>query len=287
MRDDQTQPAPPRPWQSALSDTLQSLARQRRRTLILAVGLVLAAALRLGATPLAYLAVLPALVIAALVLGRAPRYRQALESLALGAVVAAAAPVADLGLPILVPAGACMGYLVLYGRWWDWTPLRIGVTSSRRARLPVPIETLWAALVPGEGRAEEYWTGTLIDYDVDPDDPMTRYLRHDRPTDLPGESTVTFVEWCHQSSCRYIVEEAHDGPTGDAEVTLSFDPVGEADTIVESVFVQSGLSPRLALHRWLDGRVGDEWDIYPARVTRSRQWSVEGPPSSDASAEPG
>ena len=262
-----------RPLRSRAAQALGLLSLHRRRASLLALGFLIAAVIRLGFTPWALLSIIPALVIAVLIFSRAPRLREFAESLGLGAILMSLTPAPDIGLLVLIPAGAYLGHLLLYGRWWDWTPLRVCVTSTRRARVPVPIEELWVALVPGEGTPDEYWTGTLIDFEVDPDDPMTRYLRHDRSAELPIEATVTFVEWVWQSSCRYIVEEVSEGPAGDAEITLSFDAIGDEDTVVESIFVQSGLTPRLALRRWLENRVGDEWDMVPARVKRSRAWS--------------
>ena len=252
------------------------LARQRRRILLLVLCLIIAIIMRVGPTPLALLAIVPGIGLPALVIHQIPHRRKVIEAFALSILVFCSLPTPDIALIFTVPIGTFFTYHVIYGHWWDRTALRIGLVSARSARLPFAVEDAWATLVPGEGRPEEHWTGSLLDAVPDPDDRMTLYIRENRINALPTEATVTFVEWVFERSCRYIIERHRYDTDDEATVTLSFDAIGDNETIVESLFEQRPITPRLAIYRWLEDDMGDEWDHFPARVKKAREWQFVG-----------
>jgi len=263
------------------------LCRHRRRFSILFTALVLAGAARFGLTPFLLVCLPLAALITWAIASRMPHHRDWIEALALSLLAFGALPFSHVGLIFVIPAGAFLAATVLQGRMWWQLPLRIGVLSSRRAQIPHTIEDLWRALVPGEGYPEEHWSGDLIDFASDPDDELTVYLRHHRPGEVPEETTVTFVEWVFERSCRYVIERSTAHGSDEAEVTVSFDPMGEAQTVVESLYDQRPLPLGVMLARWLDVAVGDEWDHLPGKVKRRRDWALVGSSAQPLSAEAG
>lgn len=248
------------------------LMRQRRRLGLFTLCLMIAGLVRIGASPLVVLLVVPGLGVPALILGYAPDLRRVIEAIALGVLAISVMPTPDISLVPLIPAASYLAYHVLYGRWSDTLPLRISLVSSRAAKVTAPVEAVWDQLIPGEEEPAYHWSGTLIDTMADPDDPMTLHLRSRRTDGLPEEMTLTFIDYVADRSCRFILERKTDGIVDESINTYSVDPIGDAETVVESVMAQHAMLPRVALGRILDDTMGDEWDGPGIRSTRKRTW---------------
>lgn len=255
---------------------LRRLHRQRRRLGWMALCMTLALAYRTGIGPALLVAPLIGLAIAAAVVVARPRARTWVDCAGLALAVTALLPVPTVALPFLVPVMAYLADLVLYGRWWDRTPVRLGLVSRQTAILHGTLNTIWGRLVPGASHPDDHWSGTLIDFDADPDDALTLYLRHADPDGPPEEMTLTFLERTPPTHCRYLLERQTEGLPDEAEIHLALSPVGRGCTEVSSTLRQAALSPRTALARWLDDAMGDEWDSLTALFERRRDWSITG-----------
>lgn len=248
------------------------LIRQRRRVILFTLCLLLAAILRMGLSPLVVLFAIPGIGLPALIVKYAPDLRRTIEATALGIVVIAAMPTPAVSLLTLIPAASYLAFHVLYGPWSDRIPLRISLLSSRAAKVSAPVEAVWDQLIPGEAEPEHHWTGNLADTMADPDDPMTLHLRRRRINGLLEEMTLTFIDYVADRSCRYILERRTDGIIDESITTFSVDPIGDEETVVESFMAQHAMLPRVALDRFLDDFMGDEWDGPGIKSTRKRTW---------------
>lgn len=209
----------------------------------------------------------------------APDLRRWCECAGLAAVPAALA-LSLTGLPWLLalPAAAALAVLVrlgLYGPILSRLPLRFAVLSTRQHQVMMPAAEVWTRLVPGAGHPDDHWSGTLVDFDVDPDDPDTLYLRHRRPGGLLVDQSVTFLERTDGLACRYY-QETDDPATGHEDAVVSFQlvEVGLDACNIQSEMSQQDLPLGLALSRWLDDLLGDELDSFAALVESRRDWSI-------------
>lgn len=251
---------------------LSILIRQRRRVIFFAACLLVAGLIRLGLSPFVVLILAPAIGLPAFLLSRAPDLRRTIEAIGLGTLLMAAMPTPLLSLVPTIPAASYLAYQMLYGRWTDRMPLRISLVSSVGAKVPAPVESVWDQLIPGEAEPEQHWSGTLVDVMADHDDPMTLHLRRRRSSGLTEEMTLTFIDYVADRSCRYVLERKTDGIIDESIHTFSVDPTGDEETVVESVMAQHAMLPRVALGRFLDDTMGDEWDGPGIKSKRTRTW---------------
>ena len=254
------------------------LWRQRRRIFILSISAALAAMILFGPGLWSPLALLAGAATAITILLIAPTARQTIESLALVLPAAAALPLHDVASPVALGAGTLIAHILLHGRWSDKTPLRLRLISRRKANVAASVAQVWQALIPGEGDATAHWNGTLIDYAFDQDDPLTLYMRHASPTGIPAEATVTFLSKVRNRSAHFIyetnIEDLPPGVTDEAVFQIRLSAEGRSTTLIESELIHHALPLRLALGRWLDDAMGDEWDSFAATVACKRDWSM-------------
>lgn len=208
----------------------------------------------------------------------APSSRQVIECLALALIPTALLPLHEVASPVALGASILIMHVVLYGRWSDLTPLRLRLVSNREACVAAPAAEVWQKLIPGEGSPSQHWAGTLIDFAYDQDDPLTLYLRHATPSGIPAEATVTFLSKVLNRHARFIyettIEDLPSGVPDEAVFTIKLSTEGRNTTLIQSELVHHALPLRLALGRWLDDAMGDEWDSLAATVACKRDWSM-------------
>jgi hypothetical protein len=254
---------------------LTRLLRQRRRVLFLAVCFGLAWFVLEGAGPFVGAAALTGAGIAGLALWIAPRQRAVLDSIGVAVAGLALLQVPLAALPLLLPLGAAVAHGVLYGTWWDKTGLRVGLRSRARARLAAPPHRVWHAIVPGEGHPDDDLSGTLVDFDTDPEDDLTLYLRHILPNGTVEETTVTFLDRIAPKQCAYLLERPSGRGSDETEVRLHLEPAGPDGTMIRLAHSQSRLQPGLALRRWFDDTAGDTLDSLRAHLGGKPDWSIK------------
>ncbi len=252
------------------------LFRQRRRLFLTILAAMLGTSLALGPGVWSLgAAALAGLGTTGLIVGL-PQHRRLAESMGLGLVAAAILPLPLVLLPIFWIACSGLWYALLYSDWADRTPLRLALNSQRTSEVDRPTPQVWSALVPGEAHPDDHWTGTLLDFDRDPDDADTLYLRFRDPSGLHDEVTLTFLHCARPHACRYLLErEANDGGD-DLMMTFTLTSIGPAACRIESRMVQDALPIRLAIGRWFDDSFGDELDSFAALISARRDWSVRG-----------
>ncbi len=259
---------------------IRRLIRQRRRIFIFSISAALAAMLLQGASLLSLVCLGVGLLTACIIILVAPAERRIIECMALTLPFAAALPLHDVASPFVLGTCTLILYMVLYGRWADFTPLRLRLTSRRNVILPASAADVWQKLIPGEAAAEEFWDPTLIDFEFDKDNPLVLRLRRASPSGVPVEGQITFLSKIVNLSCRYIHEtNADDLPKGvidESVTTVCLTPQGRAVTLLESERIHHALPIRLALARWLDDDLGDEWDSFSAKLAHKRDSSING-----------
>ena len=252
------------------------LFRQRRRIIVLVLGAMLCGALGLGVGLAPLICGMLGFGVACMLIMLAPNRRTWIEALGIGLVMAALLNLPASGFPLAVVACAALAHLAIHGRWSDRTALRLGMVSHKTARVTANPAQVWAALIPGEGHPDDHWSGTLMDFDHDPDDPFTTYLRYRAPGGLHEDVTVTFLDHDGPSFCRYVIERCEEGfaDAGIMTITITVPEPGQCQ--IDSHLTFDALPARLALGRWLDDTFGDEWDSFAATVSARHDWSIHG-----------
>jgi hypothetical protein len=239
---------------------LSRLIRQRRRILAFTVCVLLALALRHGPGLAPVVAGGGAMLFAMIVIALLPSQRRWIEASAIGLVIAAPLPLSD---QLAVPAALVAMVLVhalLYGQLSRSMGLRLGLDRTRKSRVSKSAADVWKALIPGECHPEDHWTGTLVDFDKDPDDPDTLYLRYQGAGGLHDEVTLTFVERVPHRHCRYFVERCDGTDAEEAIMTIALTDLSPGACRVQSRLQHETLPLRTALGRWFDDAFGDELD---------------------------
>ena len=253
------------------------LFRQRRRiTILILGGAMLAGALEFGAGPRPLLCGLGGFAMACVVLMFVPNRRRWIEALGIGVVCAVALHLPFGGFGMTAIASATLAHLLIHSRWTDRSPLRLALVSQRVSRVAASPAQVWAALVPGEGHPDDHWTGTLADYDHDPDDPLTTYLRYRRADGLFDDVTVTFLDHSPLTHCRYVIERFEDDFAEAGVMLIDIAEPTLHDCRISSRLSYDALPLRVALGRWLDDTFGDEWDSFAAMVSARHDWSIHG-----------
>jgi hypothetical protein len=252
------------------------LFRQRRRIVVLVLCSMLAGAFVFGAGQGPMLCGLSGLAIAGVIIALAPNRRRWIEALGIGLMIAAAFEQPDLAFGVAAIASAALAHLLIHSRWTDRSPLRFGLVSHRVSRVAASPAQVWAALVPGEGHPDDHWTGTLADYDHDPDDALTTYLRYRTADGLYDDVTVTFLDHSPLTHCRYIIERFEEGFAEAGIMLIEIAEPAPQECRITSQLRYDALPLRIALGRWLDDTFGDEWDSFAALVSARHDWSIHG-----------
>lgn len=268
--------APVNSEQKAHQVMFTRLFRQRRRIIVLVLCAMLAGALHYGAGRMPLVWGLAACLAACLVITLAPNRRRWIEALGIGLVIAAASSPHVITFPVAVIGSATLAYLAIHSPWTDRFLLRFGLTSQRISRVRASPAQVWAALIPGESHPDDHWTGTLADFDHDPDDPLTTYLRYRTPDGLHEDVTVTFLDHSPLCRCRYVIERFEEGFAEAGTMLIEIAETVPDECQITSRLSYDALPLRVALGRWLDDTFGDEWDSFAAMVCARRDWSIHG-----------
>jgi hypothetical protein len=252
------------------------LFRQRRRIVILVLSAMLAGALQFGAGTPPLLCGLVGLTLACLVIMLAPNRRRWIEALGIGLILAVPMALPPIASGMAAIACATLAHLAIHSRWTDRTPLHLALVSHRISRVRASPAQVWAALIPGEGHPDDHWTGTLADYDHDPDDPFTTYLRYRTADGLFDDVTISFLDHGPLTHCRYVIERFEDGFAEAGTMMIDITEPEPGECRIASRLSYDALPPRVALGRWLDDTFGDEWDSFAAMVSARRDWSLHG-----------
>ncbi len=240
------------------------------------LGGMLAGSLKLGVGTGALWCGLTGMGLACVLVTLAPNRRSWIEALGIGLTLAALPPLPDGSYPLASMSFAALIYLAIHGRWSDRTALRLGLVSHRISRVYASPIRVWTALIPGEGHPDDHWTGTLVDYDHDPDDFYTTYLRYRTPDGLHEDVTVTFLDHDAPNACRYVIERFEEGFAEAGILSIAIREAEPGLCLIDSKLSFDALPPRMALGRWLDDTFGDEWDSFAAAVSARRDWSIHG-----------
>lgn len=261
------------------------LLRQRRRLAVFAVCVTLALGLIQVPSPLVTTGL--ALAIAAAVMVLLPSQRRWVEATGLGLVLAALPPLPpEFRIPLAL---ACIALVhgLLYGPTPDWMGLRLGLDRSRQSRIARSVIETWTALIPGECHPEDHWTGTLADFDHDPDDPETLYLRYRLPGGELEEATLSFIAREPYRHCRYLFERSETGRPEEAIVTLNFIALTPAVCRIESRLQQEALPVGTALGRWFDDAFADELSSFASTMHNRPQRGIRDPRATPDTGGPG
>ncbi len=255
---------------------LTRLFRQRRRIIVLVLATMVAGALKFGVGTVPLLCGIAGLVAACCVVMLVPNRRRWIESLGIGLVFACLWNPPAIAFWVFAMICAVGVHVLIHGQWSDRTPLRLALTSHRVSQVAASPAMVWATLVPGESHPDDHWTGTLTDFDHDPDDPLTTYLRYSAPDGLFEDVTVTFLDHSPLRQCRYVIERSEDHLAAAGIMLIDIvEPVANQCQIT-SHLTYAELPPRIALGRWLDDTFGDEWDSFAATISARRDWSIYG-----------
>ncbi len=257
---------------------MTSLFDQRRRLIALCVSSMLTCALFLGLSIWVLIAGMIGLLLAAIIVSTARAGRRVTECMAIALPMAALIPLDPIATPIIVGAVTLLIHVFLYSGWSDRTNVRIRLHSQKTTVFGFSAARAWRHLVPGEGTPRQFWRTKLIDFATDEDDPLTLYLRIGTNSGIPKEAMVTFLSKNPETSCQYLyevaIEDARVPALDETNVTLEITPDTPHRCVVESTLVHEALLPRLALTRWFDDRLGDEWHGEALRHTTKRKWSL-------------
>jgi len=233
---------------------------QKRRLFFFVVCSMLAASILFGAGFHAVVAATGALAIAMAILIFRPHQRDYVESI--GAAMVAAAPLPlplDL-YPLVTSVLAVAIRFLAYSEFSTRLPLRLGLISERAALISATREEVWRAIVPSASHPEDYWSGKLLDFDRDPDDPETVYLKFIGYGNRIDEMTMTFLDRDEPSLARFWLEPARSIGDDDILVQLRITDMGEGEAIIESKLTQDAAPLRVALSHWFENDFGDHLD---------------------------
>ena len=222
---------------------------------------------------------------AATILTFAPGLRRVIEIGALSLVLAALFPiVTELWLALSVLIAGALTHL-LHGGAAERLPLRLRLTSRREARANLPVAHVWRRLVPGQSHPDDYWTGTLVDFDTDPDDPMTVYLRFRDARGLFREATASFLDLSTERAARWLIEDENAPPGEHCELYVRLSPEGDFQTRISSELTYRNLAPGRALDLLLDGCSRDSWRGLAATLDRRVRIGLDREETETAMAE--
>ncbi len=244
---------------------------QRRRITFVVIATMSALWAGVGANPAIIVGGLAALAAVLAVLRFAPGWRNLTEAAAVGLLIVAPLPLPVPLLLVLATGFAGLAYLGFYGSWLDRAGVSMCLISQRTSWVAWPRANVWAALVPGAAHPDDYWTRTLVDFDHDPDDPETLYLRFTDPEQGMAEVTMSFLDCLPDQSCRYLLER--DDPSGAEDMTIALALSDDDDgCLIRTRTVHDALRPRIALARWFDDRFGDELTGFATPLSVRRDW---------------
>ncbi len=250
-----------------------------RRVVFTAVFTLFGAILISGPTLAAFLAGAAAAIAAVFMVYAMPKYRKACESGAIGLFVAALIPIPADALPPAIVGLAFLSHSILYGQWSDSLGLNLSVHAQHKGELGGQAEDVWLSLVPAEGHPSDFWNPDLIDYNRDPEDTDTVYLRFRDETGLVEEMTLTFVAKTTGNYCRYFLERAEPLGRDDMTVTIAIAEIDDGLCLVETQIEQDALPPRIALARWFDNQIGVGIDGVAAALKGNRALKLQQKPN--------
>ena len=250
-----------------------------RRVVFTAVFTLFGAILISGPTLAAFIAGAAAAIAAVFMVYAMPKYRKACESGAIGLFVAALIPIPADALPPAIIGLAFLSHSILYGQWSDSLGLNLSVHAQHKGELGGQAEDVWLSLVPAEGHPSDFWNPDLIDYNRDPEDTDTVYLRFRDETGLVEEMTLTFVAKTTGNYCRYVLERAEPLGRDDMTVTIAIAEIDDGLCLVETQIEQDALPPRIALARWFDNQIGVGIDGVAAALKGNRALTLQQKPN--------
>ncbi len=246
---------------------------QRRRITFVVMACMAAAYLGLGFDPGIATAGFAALILVIAMLRLLPGSRKMTEAAAVGLLIASSLPLSPLLILVLATGFAGLAYLGFYGTWLDRAGVLLRLTSQRKSWIAQPRTAVWSTLVPGAAHPDDHWSGTLIDYDHDPDDDDTLYLRFRNTEHRMDEVTMTFLDRDPGFSCRYLLERSD--PTGAEDMIVSITLTDEENgCLILSEITHDTLSPGVALARWFDDSFGDELRGFAIPLAVRHYWGL-------------
>lgn len=265
-------------WTNKMEDEamLNRLIQHRRRIYFATCSAMLCTTLVAGPGPMPAAAGILALLTGGLIVMFALPHRRWIESFGLAAPVAALLPLSEplfASSLILFTALAHKFFAMQPGRFM---PLLVTMSSQRSAKVAGNIQTLWPRLIPGASHPDDHWTGTLVDFDNDPDDHETIYLRYRNSDAMPEEVTVTILEHEPNKHCRYFIERDIGASTEASimDITISEPEPGLCQ--IDSKLTYLPLPLRSALGRWFDDAFDDDWQSITSSVTEQNNWRLTG-----------
>ena len=185
-----------------------------------------------------------------------PDQRHWIEIAGLGLFVAALLP---------LPFGIGVGVVLAAGLGWvlHRAPFTLRRTQRQTRAIPSQLapDEIWRKLMPGAGLPEEFWTGRVIDYDADPEDPETLYLVLEAADGGGGETgtsggedeaTATILEAQAPSLGRYHLETGLGADRREGIVEFVIDSFGPMSQ-VSIRFTEEAVPLGQALSEWVDG----------------------------------
>lgn len=251
---------------------LNRLLIQRRRVAIAMLFTLLASLVLWPSVLGAGLTALAGVCVTVIIIMIAPARRRWIESGAIGLFVTSWVP-PELMAPIFVAVTGAI-YAVLYGRALDRTGLRFDASGTLVSEIAAPLEGVWAAIIPGEAEPSHYWSGDLVDYSRDPDDPNLIYMRMRRDDGLYEDATAEFIER-DAPALAYYAEERGESDDGDMWlIRHRLSAEGANKTRIESRLLAEDQPFRVALGHWFDDPFRNHFAGFARVVSVNQSWSI-------------
>lgn len=255
---------------------------QKRRLFFFVVCAMLACSLLFGAGIHAVVAATGAFLIAVIIVIFRPAQRHLVECIGVAMLVASALPLPQLVFPAVASAIAIGLERLIYGPFGRLLPVRLGLSARCTLLMDGTRQEAWAALVPGASHPEDFWSGRLLDFDSDPIDPETLYLKFLARDRRVKQMTLSFLEREPPSHARFLLESADPHGDDDAEMLIRITKPDDGVCLIESRLSSLGMPVGAALARWFDNDFGDELVGYVKSRRPGKSWSLLRDPGGEA-----
>ena len=212
----------------------------------------------------------------------APNRRRWVEAGAIGLFLSVWFPAALIA-PVFLFASA-LTYGLLYSPLLDRRGPRFTATGTVVSEVAQAIDDTWAAIVPGEADPRVYWSGKLVDFSRDPDDPDLVYMRLRGEDGLLQDASAEFIDRV-APDLAYFAEE--HGENEDGEMWLirhRLRPLARTQTQIESHLVAEDQPLRIALGHWFDDPFRNHLAGFARVHSVSQTWRMIRPPRTKARA---